>query len=542
MTGFERPTDVPDERTPGEHAQAALERGGGTEPEPGTEEASPEVAGEPPEPPAPKRAAQPRKRPAAKRAAPRARRPSKAKAVPHLTPAESVALGKVERAEVGRSAHGEWTAPSDRRDPVDLLEEQAASRVPELVPIRYGRMLVSPFAFYRGAAYVMASDLAGLPRTGLRVQLCGDAHLSNFGAYAAPDRRLVFSVNDFDETLPGPFEWDLKRLVASFAVAGRDRGFTAEQRRAINRTVTRAYRAAIKEFAGTDTLDEWYARIEVDQIVELFRRQGSKKQLKQLDSAVAKAQSKTSLKALSKLTHLVDGEPRITSDPPTIVPVAELAQPDEPRAADAFLHGLIRSYRETLPGDRRRLLERFRYADAARKVVGVGSVGTRAWIVLLLGRKSDPIFLQAKEAQASVLEPFLGKSAFASHGQRVVEGQQLTQAAGDIMLGWLRAPGPEGVERDFYVRQLWDSKGSANVAVMDPRTMRMYAQVCGAALAKGHTRSGDAIAIDSYLGSSDALDRALDAFAEAYADQNEKDYKALKDAVASGRVVAETGV
>jgi uncharacterized protein (DUF2252 family) len=388
----------------------------------------------------------------------------------------------------------------------------------------------------------MASDLAGLARTGLQVQLCGDAHLSNFGAYAAPDRRLVFSVNDFDETLPGPFEWDLKRLVASFAVAGRDRGFTAKQRRAINRTVTRAYRAAIKEFAGMDTLDEWYARIEVDQIVEALRLQGTKKQLKQLDSEVAKAESKTSLKALSKLTRLVDGEPRIVSEPPTIVPVSELAQRGEPKAANDFLQRLFRSYRETLPGDRRRLLERFRYTDAARKVVGVGSVGTRAWIVLLLGREGDPIFLQAKEAQASVLEPFLGKSRFASHGERVVEGQQLTQAAGDIMLGWLRTAGADGVERDYYVRQLWDSKGSANVAVMDPKTMRMYAQVCGWALAKGHTRSGDAIAIDSYLGSSDALDRALAAFAEAYADQNQKDYEALQAAVASGRVVAETGV
>jgi hypothetical protein len=496
---------------------------------------------EPIEPTEPKRAPRSRKRPVAG-AAPPPRRPSRAKVVPHLTTDESAARGKAERAEVGRSLHAEWAPPPNRRDPIDLLEEQAASRVAELVPIRYGRMLVSPFAFFRGAAYLMASDLSGLPRTGLHVQLCGDAHLSNFGAYAAPDRRLVFSVNDFDETLPGPFEWDLKRLVASFEVAGRDRGFTSKQRQAINRTVTRAYRTAIKNFAGMDTLGEWYARIEVDQIVDMFRRTGSKKQLKQLDSAVAQAQSRTSLKALSKLTHLVAGEPRIVSDPPTIVPVAELAQPGKPKAATDFLHDLVRSYRETLPGDRRRLLERFRYVDAARKVVGVGSVGTRAWIVLLLGRKSDPIFLQAKEAQASVLEPFLGKSAFASHGQRVVEGQQLTQAEGDIMLGWLRAVDAHGVERDFYVRQLWDSKGSANVATMDPKTMEMYAQVCGWALAKGHTRSGDAIAIDSYLGSADAMDRALATFAEAYADQNESDYKALQAAGASGRVTAETGV
>jgi len=462
--------------------------------------------------------------------------------VSHLTPAESAALGRAERAEVARSVLGEWGPAPNRRDPVDLLEEQAVTRVPELVPIRYGRMLVSPFAFFRGAAYVMASDLACLARTRLQVQLCGDAHLSNFGIYAASDRRLVFSVNDFDETLPGPFEWDLRRLVASFAVAGRDRGFTAKQRQAINRTVTRAYRRGMKEFAGMDTLDEWYARIEVDKILEVLRRQGRTKQVKQLDKAAAKAESKTSLMAFSKLTRLVDGEPRIVSDPPTIVPVEELTRPGETRALDDFLHGVVQSYRRTLPGDRRQLLERFRYAHSARKVVGVGSVGTRTWIVLLLGRAGDPLFLQVKEAQASVLEPFLGQSTFPRHGQRVVAGQQLTQATGDIMLGWLRAAGPDGVELDYYVRQLWDSKGSADVAAMDPKTMGTYAQACGWALAKGHARSGDAIAISSYLGSSDALDRALAAFAEAYADQNQNDYEALEAAVASGQVEAEKGV
>jgi hypothetical protein len=310
MTDFDESTGVSDELTGADHG---------------------------PEPPD----ARSEKRSAAKSAGPRTRRPSRAKVVPYLTPAERAARGKAERAEVGRSVHGEWESPSNRRDPVDLLEEQAATRVPELVPIRYGRMLVSPFAFFRGAAYVMAADLAGRPRTGLEVQLCGDAHLSNFGAYAAPDRRLVFSVNDFDETLPGPFEWDLKRLVASFAVDGRDRGFTAKQRRAINRAVTRAYRAAMKEFAGMDTLDEWYARIEVDQIAEVFRRQDRQKQLKQLEKEAAKAQSKTSLRAFSKLTHLVDGEPRIVSDPPTIVPVEELALPGETGALDDFLHGVI---------------------------------------------------------------------------------------------------------------------------------------------------------------------------------------------------------
>jgi uncharacterized protein (DUF2252 family) len=529
MTDLDHSTDMPD----GPPAEAAVEP---TEPPsaPASEATAPpsEAPGEPSEPPAEKPVARSGRRSAA----------PKAKAIPHLTPAESEARGKAERAEVGRSVLGQWESPPNRRDPVDLLEEQAASRVPELIPIRYGRMLVSPFSFYRGAAYLMASDLAGVSRTGLQVQLCGDAHLSNFGVFAAPDRRLVFSVNDFDETLPGPFEWDLKRLVASFAVAGRERGFTAKQRRVINRSVTRAYRAAMKSFAGMDTLDEWYTRIDVDQIAEVLRRQGRNKQLKQLDKGVAKAETKTSLKAFSKLTHLVDGEPRIVSDPPTIVPVEELDAAGRRRAPNDVLRGLFQSYRETLPGDRRRLLERFQYTHAARKVVGVGSVGTRAWIVLLLGRRGDPLFLQIKEADASALEPFLGKSAFSHHGHRVVDGQQLTQAASDIMLGWLRAAGPDGVERDYYVRQLWDGKGSADVTTMDPPSMRTYARVCGAALAKAHARSGDAIAIASYVGASEALDKALAGFAETYADQNEQDYKALEAAVASGRVKAETGV
>ena len=540
MTESDHSTETPDELTGGDRGPEpgpladALPVGG---------DAESETASEPAEQVAPKRAPRSAKRSAAKSAQPRTRRPSRAKVVPHPTPAERAARGKAARADVGRSVHGEWELPSNRRDPVDLLEEQAATRVPELVPIRYGRMLASPFAFFRGAASVMASDLADVPRTGLQVQLCGDAHLSNFGIYAAPDRRLVFDVNDFDETLPGPFEWDLKRLVASFAVAGRDRGFDAKQRQTINRAVTQAYRKAMKSFAGMDTLALWYARIEVDQIVELFRSQAGKKQRKQANRDIGKARTKDSLAAFAKLTHLVDGEPRIVSNPPLIVPVEELVQPGTRGGHGEFLHGLVRSYWETLPGDRRRLLERFRYVHSARKVVGVGSVGTRAWIVLLLGRdESDPLFLQAKEAQASVLEPFLGKSAFADHGQRVVEGQQLTQAASDIMLGWLRATDLDGVDRDFYVRQLWDSKGSADVETMNPKSMRIYAKVCGAALARSHARSGDAIAIDSYLGRSDRLDQALDTFAETYADQNAKDYEALEAAVASGRVEAETGV
>ena len=472
-----------------------------------------------------------------------ARRQARAKAIPHPTPDERAAAGKAARAVAPRAAHGEWAPAADRPDPVDLLEEQAASRVQELVPIRYGRMLVSPFTFFRGAAYPMAADLAGEPRSGLDVQLCGDAHLSNFGAFAGPDRRLMFSINDFDETLPGPFEWDVKRLAASFAVAGRDRGFDAEERRSINLGVTRAYREGIRSFAGMRNLDLWYARIDVDEIAAWAAQRAGRKQRKTFERNVAKAQSKDSMRAFTKLTEVVDGRRRIAADPPLIVPIEDVASSLEPAELEEFLRGVIRSYRRTLSPDRRRLLERYRYAHAARKVVGVGSVGARAWIVLMLGRdETDPLFLQLKEAQASVLEPFLGKSTFKHHGQRVVEGQRLTQAASDIMLGWIRLDDVDGVSRDFYMRQLWDGKGSAIVETMNPKAMTVYAELCGHTLAKAHARSGDAIAIASYLGGGDSFDRALASFAEAYADQNERDYAALQDAVTSGRVASQTGL
>jgi uncharacterized protein (DUF2252 family) len=463
--------------------------------------------------------------------------------VEHFTTTERAARGKAERAEVPRRVHGEWSPAPGRPDPVGLLEEQAKARVPELVPIRYGRMLVSPFTFFRGAAYLMASDLADGPRTGLHAQLCGDAHLSNFGSFAAPDRRLVFSINDFDETLPGPFEWDLKRLVASFEVAGRDRGFDSKTRASINATVSRSYREAMEEFASMRNLDVWYARVDVEETANELRREASVEEQKRFKKNLAKTRTKDSLKAFAKLTEAVDGQPRIVSDPPLIVPLAELVPTDDEQQVDEAFQTLIRSYRRTLPADRRKLLERYRYVDAARKVVGVGSVGTRAWIVLLLGRDNDdPLFLQAKEAEASVLEPFIGRSEYGNHGQRVVEGQRLTQAASDIMLGWLRSPGLDGVERDFYIRQLWDAKGSATIELMAPSTLALYARVCGSTLAKAHARSGDAIAIANYLGTSDVFDQALSTFADAYADQNERDYQALKQAADSGRIKAQTGL
>ena len=464
-------------------------------------------------------------------------------AVDHFTIPERAARGKAARAEVPRSSHADWEPSPHRPDPVELLEEQAQTRVPELVPIRYGRMLVSPFTFYRGGAYLMASDLAGSPRTGLHAQLCGDAHLSNFGGFAAPDRQLVFSVNDFDETLPGPFEWDVKRLVASFAVAGRDRGFEDSERAMVCRAVTKSYREAMRGFAQMNTLDLWYVRLDVDELATRVQQMANPKLLKQFEKNVAKARAKDSIRAFDKLTEVVDGEPRIVGDPPLITRVEDLLPSAMHSQFDEFMRNIIRAYRRTLPRDRRKLLERFRFVDAARKVVGVGSVGTRAWILLMLGHdESDPLFLQAKEAQPSVLEPFLGKSEFAQHGQRVVEGQRMMQASSDIMLGWVRFTAPDNVERDFYIRQLWDGKGSAVIELMDPPWMAAYGRICGWTLAKGHARSGDAVAIASYLGSGDPFDRAMAAFAEAYADQNERDYQALADAVASGRVKAETGL
>ena len=439
-----------------------------------------------------------------------------------------------------RSVHGDWLPASDRPDPVALLEEQGASRVQELVPIRYGRMLVSPFTFYRGAAYLMAADLAVAPRTDLSVQLCGDAHLSNFGAYAAPDRRLVFSLNDFDETLPGPFEWDVKRLVASFAVAGRDRGFDSGQRQSINLASVHAYRTAMQELAGMKRLDTWYSRLDVEEIKALLQANVKKRHVKRFEKNVAKAQSKNSMKAFDKLVEIVDGVPRLISDPPLIVRIEELLPDLQYHQVEDALRDLLRSYGRSVQGDHRHLLEGFRYADAARKVVGVGSVGTRAWIVLMFGNGGDdPLFLQAKEAQASVLESFLGTSRYANHGQRVVEGQRLMQSASDILLGWVRTDGIDGVTRDFYIRQLWDGKGSAVVEDMDPPALAAYGRLCGWTLARAHARSGDAAAIAAYLGTGDQFDRAIATFAESYADQNERDYAALKAAVDSGSIAAQ---
>jgi uncharacterized protein (DUF2252 family) len=414
-----------------------------------------------------------------------------------------------------------------------------------MVPIRYGRMLVSPFAFYRGGALLMASDLAGTPITGLRVQLCGDAHLSNFGVFGSPERNLVFDINDFDETAPGPWEWDVKRLAASFAIAGRESGFSEAERQATVLSTVRSYREAMVAFAGMRDLEVWYASLPVEQAFRQFTAGVDQKRLKQTEADIAKSRTKDSIQAFGKLTQLVDGEARISSDPPLIVPVDELL-PDAGER-DAFMEEiqtLIRRYRRTLETDRRHLLEGFRFVDLARKVVGVGSVGTRAWIALFLGTDNDdPLFLQVKEAQRSVLEQFVGKSQYANCGQRVVAGQRLMQATSDIFLGWHHTTSDlDGQERDYYVRQLKDWKGSFTVEAAVPTGAAAYGKACGWTLARAHARSGDRIAIASYLGTGEVFDHAIATFAETYADQNDRDYNALKQAVESGRITAQTGL
>ncbi len=462
--------------------------------------------------------------------------------VPHPTPAERAARGKAARAEVPRESHGVFVASDNRPDPIALLESQGPDRVPELLPIRYGRMGVSAFTFYRGAALIMASDLDGTPDSGLRTQICGDAHLSNFGAFGSPERNLVFDINDFDETLPGPWEWDLKRLVASLEIAGRDNGFGDADRRRVDLEAARAYREAMREFSQMGNLAVWYQHLDLDAYMKAMAASVDRKQVKRLEKNVAKARTRDSMQVLTKLTDSSGGEPRIVAQPPLVVPLEDLLDEGARQGMEHQLHQLVRGYRKTLETDRRHLLEQFRMVQIARKVVGVGSVGTRAWIGLFLGRDAqDPLFLQMKEAQESVLERFVGKSAFANHGRRVVAGQRLMQTTSDIFLGWQHVTGIDGVERDFYVRQLRDWKGSAVIEAMVPEGMAQYARMCGWTLARAHARSGDRIAIASYIGKGDALDRAMADFATAYADQNEKDYAAMQAAVASGRLAAEPG-
>ncbi|MGA8454632.1 MAG: DUF2252 domain-containing protein [Streptosporangiaceae bacterium] len=500
---------------------------------------------------------------AVKEAAPRSRR------INHLSLDERLGQGRTARDRTPPSSHAGWSPAADRPDPVGLLEEQDRTREPDLVPVRHGRMMVSPFTFYRGAARIMAADLAGTPVAGLSTQLCGDAHLSNFGVFASPERRLVFDLNDFDETLPGPFEYDVKRMAASFVIAGRNNGFARADARAAALASVTAYREAVADFAQMSTMGIWYAHVPEDQLMALVqdavaevakeeKKAGKAKKAKahrdgreekaarevarRAQKNIAKAHTRDSVQALSKLGEVVGGQYRIASQPPVIVPARDLAStfgmsPDEVIPA---LHDQFHAYRATLQDDRRRLLERFEIVDMARKVVGVGSVGTRAFIVLLAGRDAhDPLFLQVKEATASVLESYLPKSRYRQHGERVVQGQLLMQAASDIFLGWTKGL---DTSRHFYWRQLRDMKGSALVELMAPITLAHYARLCGWTLARAHARSGDPVATAEYLGGGDAFDRSITDFCERYADQNEQDYKEFVTAVRSGRLEAVEGV
>jgi uncharacterized protein (DUF2252 family) len=472
----------------------------------------------------------------------------------HPTVDERRAKGKEAQNRTPLSSHTGWTPATDRPDPVALLQQQDATREPDLVPVRHGRMLVSPFTFYRGAAKIMAADLKDTPTAGLQVQLCGDAHLSNFGAFASPERRLLFDLNDFDETLPGPFEYDVKRMAASFTIAGRNNGFGKADTKAATLEAAKAYREAMAGFAQMGTMAIWYARLDEDELMRGVRSAGAeatttkkeKKAAKQAEKSLrkgaAKARTRDSLQALSKLGELVDGQYRIVSQPPIVVPVRDVhatyglsADQIEQAIRDQF-----RAYRATLRDDQRQLLERFQVVDVARKVVGVGSVGTRAFIVLLQGRdQDDPLFLQVKEATRSVLEDHLPKSRYRQHGQRVVQGQRMMQAASDIYLGWTKGA---DVNRHFYWRQLRDMKASADVEAMALYGLTFYARICGWTLARAHARSGDPIAIAEYLDEDDQFDRSITDFARRYADQNEHDYQAFTKAIRSGRLEALEGI
>ncbi|MEV6421374.1 DUF2252 domain-containing protein [Streptomyces sp. NPDC051662] len=459
-----------------------------------------------------------------------------------LSPRERADRGRAARKRAPRSSHAGYTPAEGRQDPVDVIEEQSAMRVPELVPIRYGRMTESPFRFYRGAAAIMAGDLAATPTSGIRAQLCGDAHLLNFRLLGSPERRLVFDINDFDETLPGPWEWDVKRLAASLVIAGRENGYSAKQRAGIVRAAVRSYRERMRLYAGMGHLEVWYDIADTARLQKVVDKRLSARGRGRVSQVMAKARTKDSLQAFAKLTRLDAGERRFVADPPLVVPIDDMSAGAERDRISHELHALMERYGRSLSTERAHLLRQYRVADIPRKVVGVGSVGTRCWILLLLGRDDeDPLILQAKEADHSVLAARVGESEYDNQGQRVVAGQRLMQAVGDVFLGWDRVRGIDGRQRDFYVRQLRDWKGIMMPQIMVPRGMRVFGELCGATLARAHARSGDRIAIAAYLGPGEAFDIALTEFAESYADQNERDHQALVDAVGKGRVRAQAG-
>ena len=464
-----------------------------------------------------------------------------AKPAANASAKERRAFGKALRAEVPLGSHADFQRPAAARDPLALLVEQGASRVPELLPIRYGRMVETPFTYFRGSARVMAADLTASPRSGLAVQMCGDAHLSNFGLSGSPERRLIFDVNDFDETLPGPFEYDVKRLVASLVVAGRANGFSGKKRRAIAVAAGARYRAEMAAYAAARDIDVWYSHVDSDELLQQLSARLDAARRKRLVEAFARARSRDSVQAFGKLTEMVDGHAQLRSQPPLIVPLRELISDSEGYVEKA-LREVLRQYRSSMQADHRLLLERYRYVDMARKVVGVGSVGTRCWVVLLTGRDDDdPLILQLKEATPSVHAEFVGRSKYSNQGQRVVAGQRLMQQASDIFLGWHRTAGVDGVTRDFYVRQLKDWKGSFVIEELRSEGLRMYGEVCAWSLARAHARSGDRIAIAGYLGSSSTFEEALAEFGETYADVTERDHRQLSEAITAGQLPAVLG-
>jgi len=458
---------------------------------------------------------------------------------PHLT-------GKELRKKASRESHADWE-PAAGRDPVGILLKQAETRVQDLLPIRYGRMSASPFAFYRGGAAIMAADLAPTPSTGVRVQACGDAHISNFGGYAAPDRRLVFGLNDFDETLPAPWEWDVKRMAASAVIAARENGAGKKPALKVALAGLEQYREMMRRLAQISYLDVWYARLDVEQLLEILEQAHGADSGINLRRDIAKASRKDSGRAQRKLTEeSADGEPRFASRPPLLVPASELAESlgvEDAEAVRHLLDGLLDQYAGTLPPDRQHLFGHYRFVDIARKVVGVGSVGTRAWVLLFLSnRRKDPLVLQVKEAQKSVLAPYAGPSKFRLQGRRVVDGQRQTQAASDLFLGWVHAQAPDGVERDFYVRQLWDGKMSIDIDSLDEAGLTEYVRACGGALALAHARTGDRVAIADYLGKKDTFDQAIAEFSLRYAKQNKEDFKAFMAEIESGTIEATPGI
>jgi uncharacterized protein (DUF2252 family) len=469
-------------------------------------------------------------------------RTTKSAAEKRPTREQRINRGKAARAEVPRSSHAEFSPDRDRPDPLALLMAEDATRVPELLPIRYARMASSAFAFFRGAALPMASDLARTPRSGLTAQLCGDAHLSNFGLFGSPERHVVFDINDFDETLPGPWEWDVKRLATSVEIAGRANGYPSKVRRASVLATVAAYRRSMRDFARMDPLQVWYAHANMEQVAALTEGSLTARQRKNIERTVAKAQTKDNLGALGRFATVQDGVPRLTAEPPLVVPVRDLWKGKaEAKEMAEELRRLLTDYRDTLEPERRVLLDRYQLVDMARKVVGVGSVGTRSWMLLLIDDDGHPLFLQAKEAGPSALEQFVGASEYENGGQRVVIGQRLMQAVSDIFLGWVRVTGIDGVRRDFYLRQLRDWKGSLEVEAIAPEGIAPYGELCGWTLARAHARTGDPVAVAAYLGGGPSFDEAVHSFAAAYADQNERDHQTLLDAIASGRITAEAG-